>query len=203
MRVLLHSIPSYDIFAAVFKDWHVYDPDNPPNDAAPPDVPSHHSRSKKFCETRYLSDATSLARWCSFELLYANNPRLYGCSQCYMNEEQGEIKFVSGLWVTFFDDQTKAPHARFKLTGYISTLHWNGSGFNSGDEESSAIGATKSRAVRQRLSDDEQRTFQDCFTQLVFDAREVCIPKMRTGMQKKKDAANLLKAVIERQRAKA
>ena len=201
MRVLLHAIPSYELFLAVFKGWQVYDPENPPPDAVHPHLP--HSRSKKFFETRYLADARTLASWCSFELLYANNPRLHGCSQCYINEEQGEIKFVSGLWVTFFDDPTKAHHARFKLTGSISTLHWNGSCFNSGDEETSVIGASKSKAMRQTLSDDEQRFYEERFSQLVVDACSVCIPKMRTGLQKKRDAANHLKAVIERHRAKA
>ena len=193
-------IPSYAAFCGIFSSFRLYTQETPPefelrdyklsNLITPDDLHAAAiSRNRKFSEIRYLSDPEELQRWCSFELLYKNNPRLFGCSQCY-HVERCEVKLVSAIWARFEESPRKVPHARFKLKIWISTLHWNGSQFNSGDSEDSLIGKFKSKALRQKLSDDEQASFELRFSKLVASARESCLPRMEIKNQKKRVLPN-------------
>ena len=205
-------IPSYAAFCGIFGSFRTHTQETPPEHElrflkqSNFDSQYSHteaiSRNQKFTETRYLLDAVELQRWCSFELLYPNNPRLFGCSQCY-HVERCEVKFVAGIWVQFEENPRKVPHARFKLRLWISTLHWNGSQFNSGDSEDSEIGKTKIKALRQTLTDEEQASFELRFSELVKSARESCAPRMELKHQKKKSAAEFLRAKIEKQLSNA
>ena len=51
-----------------------------------------------------------------------------------MHSELGEVKFVTGIWMCFsFDPIQVQPQNRYRLFGWMSTAHWNGSVFRSGE----------------------------------------------------------------------
>ena len=205
-------IPSYSAFLGIFKAFKIYDRNTPPEfelrgfqlttliESKGTHADSM-ARYLNFTEMRYLCDPAELQSWCSFEALYKNNPRLFGSAQCYLADEC-ELKFVSGIWVRFEENPRKVAHSRFKLTIWISTLHWNGFKFNSGDSEDSHIGKARSNALRQALSDEEQASYELQFSQVVKTAQERCMPRMHLRNLKKKSAADILRATIEKQMAK-
>ena len=63
----------------------------------------------------------------------------------------------------------------------------------------SKIGKTTSAALRADLTDDEQQLFEQRFKQLVAAAQEKCIPRMQLKESKKRSAAEMLRARIEKQ----
>ena len=207
-------IPSYRAFQLVFKSWELYDPSRPPpgyelrrlkpkNLSA--QIRSHSSTMsamEKFCEYRYLADPGKLQRWCSFEELDAQNPRLFGSSQCY-HYDRGEVKFVCGLWVRFTEDPRLGMHKRFSLKAWVSTLHWNTTLFNSGDSDHSEIGKMRDGQLRKNLTAEEQLRFGQLYTSLVTAARNICMPRMKARESRKRDAASILRRKIEKQRQKA
>ena len=109
------------------------------------------------------------------------------------------MKFISGLWVRFDEFPQKALHKRFNLSAWVSTLHWNGSQYNSGDTEDSKIGKARSASLRAELTEDEQRLFEQKFNLIVVTAREKCVPRMQLKENKKRSAAELLRTRIEKQ----
>ena len=196
--------PSYDLFSTVFKAWHKLS-----SDAAPAELQlralnrqPQNGHSAKFSETRYLADPEEISRWCSFQDLCSNNPRLHGCSLCF-HHELVEVKFITGLWVQFTDDIKKDTHARFSLKAWISTLHWNNQLFNSGQGESEAIRKSRDSVARQTPSSDDQEKFTSLYGQMIAKAQEYCRPRMESQHSKKRSAVELLKRKIENQRKKS
>ena len=181
-------IPTYSAFCGIFSCFKIYDRNTPSEFELRGFKLANFKESEvthadaiarflKFTEMRYLSDAVELERWCSFENLYKNNPRLFGCAQCY-HADICEVKFLSGIWVRFQENPRRVAHSRFTQTIWISTLHWNGFEFNLGDSEDSSIGKARSKALRQALTDEEQAAFELRFGQLVSTAKENCMPTL-------------------------
>ena len=203
-------IPSFAAFDAIFKNWGRYCSDTPTQyelrdfKLATLNPESDYAKAikhtQKFVEIRYLAEPDFLESWCSFQLLYPNNPRLFGCSQCYHNDEKCEVKFVSAIWVRFEDDPRRPTHQRFKLRLWLSTLHWNGTQYNSADTEDSKIGKARSSALRQMLTDEEQLEFSTRFNGLVERARDNCMPRLLAKAEKKKDDGARIREKIESQK---
>ena len=147
----LPPLPSYAAFCSIFQSWTLYDPAAPPSEnkfrhRGRPNQQLPHAESSKFSEIRFLVDPVALANWCAFDKLEPKNPRLYGCSQCY-NSEDGEVKFVSALFFRYSEDKTRPPHKRWKLEGWVSTVHFNSHEFRVGDQQESVVGKQKSAAI--------------------------------------------------------
>jgi hypothetical protein len=137
-------------------------------------------------------DPAALANWCAFHKLEPKNPRLFGCSQCY-NTDDGEVKFVSALFFRYSEDKTRPPHKRWKLEGWVSTLHFNSHEFRVGDEHDSVVGKQKNAAIRRELTDLEQAQFRECFMESVSAALDHCRPRMQLRAEKKKSLVELFR----------
>ena len=121
-----------------------------------------------YKEIRYLCGAQALQAWCDFGSLLPSNPALSGCSRC-MHSVLGEVKFVTGIWVCFlFDPAQVQPQNRYRIIGWMSTSHWNGTVFRSGeamdDDSSSPDSDIAIFTIDQQIQDlREQINNQICF----------------------------------------
>ena len=131
-----------------------------------------------FKEIRYITDAKDLQSWCDFGTLQPGNPSLLGSCKC-LNSINGEIKFISGVWVMFlFQPCHPKPCKRVQIFGWLSTAHWNGSKFRVGEYTNDV----ELDQEEEELRDLSRQVFFDCledeYTEILKNVHSKCMPRM-------------------------
>ena len=97
-----------------------------------------------------------------------------------MDPEQGEVKFVCAIWIMFsYDPCQSKPQDRLKLNGWMSTAHWNGHAFRSGEYMQQLGELTEEeRELREEGEGEELTNFFAEFGHMVLQVESVCKPRM-------------------------
>ena len=132
-----------------------------------------------FKEVRYLAGAENLQKWCDFGSLLPANPALSGASKC-LSAEEGEVKFVSAIWVCFsFAPTNVKPRKRLELYGWMSTAHWNGSKFRSGERSVALQTLTANEdACDPQVDERENLEMSEEFGAMVTGVEDICRIRM-------------------------
>ena len=97
-----------------------------------------------------------------------------------MHHEHGEVKFVCAIWIMFsYEPGQVKPQDRLKLNGWMSTAHWNGHIFRSGEYMQQLSELTEEeRELREEGEGEELASFFAEFGHMVLQVESVCKPRM-------------------------
>ena len=107
----------------------------------------------------------------------------FGCGKC-LSGESGEVKFVNAVWVMFqFNPLHPQPCKRFRIIGWMSAVHWNGSEFRvgetgSGEDDGDDEGDEAIAELRSLIRENENQLIEMEFGQMVLDIEVICKPRM-------------------------
>ena len=131
---------------------------------------------------RYLAGSHALRNWCDFGSLQPANPTLSGCSKCLTHDaDTTEVKFISAIWICFSFDPTQVqPQHKTKLHGWISTTHWNGNVFRTGEynETLEQLTGDQRQQREEELECEEQAELAEEFGDMVCEVESICKPRM-------------------------
>ena len=114
-----------------------------------------------------------------------------------MHSRLGEVKIVTGIWMCFaFDPAQVQPQNRIRLFGWMSTAHWNGTvfrsgektdepdlGFDTADREDSEPALVDSlqmeiEALKDQVNTASYASLEDEFLETVIRVENICKPRM-------------------------
>ena len=87
---------------------------------------------------------------------------------------------MNAVWVCFkFNPTHTQPQKRLTLTGWMSTAHWNGKRFRSGEwgTLTEQLSVDEQNA-RDKAEADEQTDLGSQFGEMVLGVEEICKPRM-------------------------
>ena len=103
-----------------------------------------------------------------------------------MHHEQGEVKFVCAIWILFsYDPGQVKPQDRLKLNGWMSSAHWNGHLFRSGEYMQQISELTEEeKELREESEGEDLAGFFAEFGHMVLQVESVCKPRMLQHQQR-------------------
>ena len=134
-----------------------------------------------YIEVRYLAGAQALRNWCDFGSLQPADPSFSGCSRCLSFEDDCEIKFISAIWIAFaYDSNHVQPQKCTKVYGWLSTTHWNGNVFRTGEYTATLeqLSSDEREQREEAMEEEEQAKLAEQFGEMMEEVKGICKPRM-------------------------